>query len=76
MNKTIVATKDRSNRDLYRNENFFLMKTYSLDTVINSIENLIKEHINGNTYKNSRKFIIEKFSKKILSIYNKILINA
>jgi len=64
MNKKVVATKAGSTKDLHKNKNFLLIETHNLEEIINGIENLIKD--NSNKYTNSRKFITENFSKKIM----------
>lgn len=72
MNKKVIATNVGSTNDLYEDNNFRLIKPNNIEDIVNGIEESFLED-----NKNTRDFIIEKFSKKvmvkkILNVYNKL----
>jgi len=76
MNKKVLATNAGSTSDLYKNENFVLIETNNLDAIVQGIETLINDK--SNQYVNSRKFILENFSKQVMTrkikkIYKEII---
>jgi glycosyltransferase involved in cell wall biosynthesis len=62
MNKSVVATDVGSTRDLYESDNFKLIKPNSLDDIVTGIDFFIQNLRELNT----RDFIVENFSKKVM----------
>jgi glycosyltransferase involved in cell wall biosynthesis len=74
MNKAVVSTDSGSTQDLLYQDNFQLVETNSVNSLINGvIYNLEREKI-----KNTREFIVSNFSKgvmtkKIMNIYQELV---
>jgi len=79
MNKCVIATNAGSTGDLYRDENFVLVKKDSEMNLLHMCDELIKnESLRKNFERNSRSFVHENFSKKIMTkkidrLYKEIL---
>ena len=75
-NTCVIATDIGSTRDLYHNDNFFLVEPNEPNKVISIIDSLINDKTKLEKYKcNSREFVYEKFSldsmcNKILEVYD------
>jgi glycosyltransferase involved in cell wall biosynthesis len=73
MNKKVIATDVGSTSDLYENDSFKLINPNSLDEIVNSVE----EYLIDTREINTRNFIVDNFSKKvmckkIINIYKKL----
>jgi glycosyltransferase involved in cell wall biosynthesis len=73
MNKAIVSTNSGSTQDLFYQDNFQLVETNSVDSLIKGVNYYLKQP----KIKNIREFVVSNFSKdvmtrKVVSVYKKI----
>ncbi len=78
MNKKVLATNAGSTEDLYKNDNFLIVKRGSLNAIINGLDKLIND--NTKIKKNPRDFITKNFSQsvmvgKVIKIYKNMVMN-
>lgn len=74
MNKAVVATNSGSTRDLFNGDNFQLINTGSIESLVGAVS----FYLNGNNSDYDRSFIVNNFSnaimtKKIVQLYKLIL---
>ncbi len=77
MNKKVMATDAGSTKDLYKDNNFLLIKTDDVNEIEKNLEIFINDK--SNKYSNSRNYIVNNFSKKIMTdkiieIYDKLIL--
>jgi glycosyltransferase involved in cell wall biosynthesis len=77
MEKNVIATNDGSTADLYQNNNFLLTNT-DLTSIYQNTKKMIESLDNDKFLNKNREFIIENFSKEVLTdkvmhLYNDLI---